>query len=124
MRKRIPFAFLPRFQKLLPPILCEKYGPALLYQEIVRMYHSVIYQCQHETIRHAWPQFLHQIQCQRNSSGTVTVEKSYIGIQPHAFQRAGAVMSKQAVCERKHGIYPIQRGSAISTVKKEILLAV
>ena len=48
------------------------------------------------------------------------MKKTHIGIQPYAFQCAGAVVGQQAVGKGQHGVDPVKRRAAVSPVEKEI----
>lgn len=119
-----PWKTVPGFQKLFPTLIGKQHRAAVLHLKVFRLYHPVVDQRQHKAVCHAGAKLFHQVQRQRFPPRTVPVEKAHIGIQPHAFQGAGAVVGQQAVGEGQHGVDPVKGWAAVAPVEEEILFPV
>lgn len=117
MGDALPLALLPVLQEGAPPRIVEDDGAVWAKIEVLLIHHAVVDEREDETIRQTGAQFLHQIQRQRRSPGSIAVEKAHIGIQPDALQRGGAIVRQQAIGEGQQGVYRIQRGAAVALGK-------
>ena len=90
--------------------------------KITLLHDAVIDERQHKAVGKAWAQLLHEIKRQRCAARAVAVEKADIGVQPDRFERGGAVIGKQAVGKRQHGVYVIERRTAVSFAEEKVRL--
>ena len=122
MLQFFPFLILPSLYEASSALIGKQHRAAVLHHKIRLFHHAVVYQLQHKSVRHARPQFFHQVKGERRAPRTVAVHEADVGIQPYAFQRGSAVVGEQHIGEGEQGVHVVLRRAAIAAVQQEIRL--
>ncbi len=97
---------LETLKELLPSGGVEIHRPPGRH-EIARRDIAAVNRRQHRGLRDQWPEFLHQIQCQRRAAMPWLMVKANIGIKAHRARGQRAFLRQQAVSQREHGVHGI-----------------
>ncbi len=103
------FVLLPGGEKCLSASVREPPGLVGLLDEVLGAELTTIHQGQDEAI-HQWDtELLHQVECQRESSGSLLVEESHGGVQAHSCEGCGAILHQQGISEGEQRVDAILR---------------
>ena len=122
MRDRLIFALLPTSEKRSASLVRQQHGAALAKDKVRCLEHAVIYYRQHEPVRHARAQLLHQVERQRLAPRPVAVQEADIGVQSHTLERGGTVVREQTIGKREQRVERVERRAAAALVEEKRLL--
>lgn len=108
------FRLLVRFQDSLSQVVLHDHRPAFPGPELFGFHSPQVDQAEDRAIDNHRPELLHQVERQRRTAWTKSVEESHLRIEADSFQRRATVMGEDRVKKGKERIYRVTRRSTVT----------
>ncbi len=99
------------YDERLPCSFLHMHASSRTDMEVSARYLLSIDGSEHCPVRQRCPEFLHDVESQAFSSGTISVEKADLGIKSDTLASRTHVVTQNPIGKRKHGIGWIPRGT-------------